>query len=95
MDCGICNIMELRFNGERVALNTPKLLTVNGSTIRSKTEEGNIYLTVLFPTADPNISIDIDRLHPGEENILYIRLEYTRIPGQMAQDLAGAIKKWF
>lgn len=95
MDCGICNIMELRFNGERVALNTPKLLTVNGSMVRSKTEEGSTYLTVLFPTADPNISIDIDRLHPGEENILYIRLEYTRIPGQMAQDLAGAIKKWF
>lgn len=95
MDCGICNIMELRFNGERVPLNMPKLLTLNGRVIRSKTEDGGIYLTVVFPTGDPNISIDIDRLHPGAENILYIRLEYMRIPPQMARDVAGAVKKWF
>lgn len=94
MDCGICNIMELRFNGERVPLNTPKLLTVNGKQIRSKAEDGSMYLTVVFPTTDPNISIDIDRLRPGEENILYIRLEYLRMPPQMAEDVAGAIKKW-
>lgn len=94
MDCGICNIMELRFNGESVPLNTPKLLAVNGKQIRSKTEDGSMYLTVVFPTTDPNISIDIDRLKPGAENILYIRLEYRRIPLQMAEDLAGAIKKW-
>ena len=95
MDCGICNIMELRFNGERVPLNMPKLFTLNGRVIRSKTEDGGIYLTVVFPTGDPNISIDIDRLHPGAENILYIRLEYMRIPPQMARDVAGAVKKWF
>lgn len=95
MDCGICNILELRFNGEQVPLNTPKLLSCNGRTVRCKAEDGNTYLTVLFPTEDPNISIDIDRLHPGEENILYIRLEYTRIPARMARDLAGAMKKWF
>lgn len=94
MDCGICNIMELRFNGERVPLQTPKLLSVNGKQIRSKAEDGSIYLTVVFPTADPNISIEIDRLQPGAENILYIRLEYKRLPQQMAEDLAGAIKRW-
>ena len=95
MDCGICNILELRFNGEQVPLNTSKLLSCNGRTVRCKAEDGSTYLTVLFPTEDPNISIDIDRLHPGEENILYIRLEYTRIPARMARDLAGAMKKWF
>lgn len=65
MDCGICNIMELRFNGEPVPLNTPKLLTVNGKQIKSRTEDGSAYLTVIFPTQDPNISIDISRLQPG------------------------------
>lgn len=95
MDCGICNIMELRFNGEKVLLNMPKLLTVNGKQIRSKTEDGSEYLTVVFPTEDPNISIDIDRLQPGEENILYIRLQYQRISPQMAREVAGAIRKWF
>ena len=94
MDCGICNIMELRFNGEPVPLNTPKLLTVNGKQIKSRTEDGSAYLTVIFPTQDPNISIDISRLQPGEINILYIRLEYRQIPLRMAEDVAQAIKKW-
>ena len=94
MDCGICNIMELRFNGEPVPLNTPKLLTVNGKQIKSRTEDGSAYLTVIFPTQDPNISIDISRLQPGETNILYIRLEYRQIPLRMAEDVAQAIKKW-
>ncbi len=94
MDCGICNIMELRFNGERVPLNTPKVLTVNGKQIKSKAEDGSVYLTVIFPTSDPNISIDISRLQPGEVNILYIRLEYRQIPRQMAEDVSQAIKKW-
>ncbi len=94
MDCGICNIMELRFNGKPVPLNTPKLLTVNGKQIKSRTEDGSAYLTVIFPTQDPNISIDISRLQPGEINILYIRLEYRQIPLRMAEDVAQAIKKW-
>lgn len=94
LDCGICNIMELRFNGEQVPLNTRKVLTVNGKQIRSKAEDGSVYLTVIFPTNDPNISIDISRLQPGEVNILYIRLEYRQIPCQMAEDVAQAIKKW-
>ncbi len=94
MDCGICNIMELRFNGEPVPLNTPKLLMVNGKQIKSRTEDGSAYLTVIFPTQDPNISIDISRLQPGEINILYIRLEYRQIPLRMAEDVAQAIKKW-
>lgn len=94
MDCGICNIMELRFNGEQVPLNTSKVLTVNGKLIKSKAEDGSVYLTVIFPTSDPNISIDISRLQPGEINILYIRLEYRQIPRQMAEDVSQAIKKW-
>ncbi|MDE6517211.1 MAG: methyltransferase domain-containing protein [Acetatifactor sp.] len=94
MDCGICNIMELRFNGEQVPLNTSKVLTVNGKLIKSKAEDGSVYLTVIFPTSDPNISIDISRLQPGEVNILYIKLEYRQIPRQMAEDVSQAIKKW-
>lgn len=94
MDCGICNIMELRFNGEQVPLNTPKVLTVNGKQIKSRAEDGSVYLTVIYPTGDPNISIDVSRLQPKEVNILYIRLEYRQIPRQMAEDIAQAIKRW-
>ncbi len=94
MDCGICNIRELRFNGEQVPLNMPKVLTVNGKQIRSRTEDGEVYLTVIFPTTDPNISIDISRLQPGEINVLYIRLEFRQVPPDMLENVIQAMKKW-
>lgn len=94
MDCGICRILELRFNGEKVPPNVPKVLAVNGKRIRSRGEQGDNYLTVVYPTPDPNIDIDISRLQPGEVNILYIRMEYRLLPLSMAEDLAGAVRKW-
>jgi len=94
MDCGICNIMELRFNGERVSFDTPRVLMVNGKQIKSRAEDGSARLTVIYPTDDPNISIDISRLQPKETNILYIRLEYRQVPLQMAEDVSRAIKRW-
>ena len=94
MSSGICNIMELRFNGEQVPLNMPRVLAVNGRQFKSRTEEDGMQITVVFPTQDPNINIDISRLHPGEVNDLYIRLEYQPLPLLMAENVAGAIRKW-
>ncbi len=45
--------------------------------------------------AKPELVVIASSWNEGEENILYIRLEYTRIPARMARDLAGAMKKWF
>lgn len=94
MDCGICKIMDLRFNGEPVPFDKSKVLTVNGKRIRSRSEDGEAYLTVVFPTTDPNINIDISRLRPREVNILHIRLEFLQVPPDMLEDVTRAMKKW-
>lgn len=94
MSSGICNIMELRFNGEQVPLNMRRVLAVNGRKFKSWTEEGGMHIMIIFPTQDPNINIDISRLHPREVNDLYIRLEYQLIPLPMAENVARSIRKW-
>lgn len=93
MDCGICNIMELRFNGKEIALGTPKLFKINGRLVKSREEDGGIHLTAFFSTTDPNINIDITRLEPQKENTLYICMDIQRLPRLMAEDVAGAVKK--
>lgn len=93
MDCGVCSIMELRLNGEEVPLNTSKLIEVNGKLIKTREEDGSIHLTAVFPTADPNIYIDVARLQLQEENKLYVRMETWRMSKQMAEDLARAVKR--
>ncbi len=93
-DSGICNILELRLNKKQVLLNTPRLVTVNGKLIKSKGEDGNTRLVAFFPTVDPNIQIDMSRLETKEVNTLFLRMEMVRMPLQMVEDIAGAIKKW-
>lgn len=95
MDCGICNIMEIRFNGETVPLNTSKLIVVNGRLIRSREKDGHTHLTAVFPTMDPNINIDMARLKPGAENTLSMRLEMIRMPLQIVEDVERALKRLF
>lgn len=93
MDYGICSIKELRLNGEGVPLGTSKLFEVNGRLIKSREEDGSIHLTAVFPTADPNIRIDVARLQLQAENKLYIRMETWRISEQMAEDMVKAVKR--
>lgn len=93
MDSGICNIWELRFNGEAVPLNVSKTLVVNGSLVKSKDMNGGIHLTAVFSTRDPNINIDIARLKPREENTLSMRLEMVRMPMQMVEDVERALRR--
>lgn len=93
MDCGICRIAELRFNGEIVPLNTARLV-VNGRLISYREKDGSMHLTAVFPTTDPNINIDIARLKPRAENTLSMRLEMVRMPLQMVKDVERAIR-WF
>lgn len=95
MDCGICNIIEIRFNGETVPLNTSKLIVVNGRLIRSREKDGHTHLTAVFPTMDPNINIDMARLKPGAENTLSMRLEMIRMPLQIVEDVERALKRLF
>ena len=93
MDSVICCITGLSFNGEEVPLTTPKLIEINGRLIKTKEEDGGMHLTAVFPTADPNIRIDIARLQLQAENLLKIRMETRRLAGQMAEDVVKAVRR--
>ncbi len=89
-DSCMCKIRELTFNGERVPVETRGILHVNGRIIKGK--DG---VSLVFPTKDPNINIHISKLQPKAENILYMKLDVVCLPLEMAEDMAGAVKKLF
>ncbi|MCM1118737.1 MAG: class I SAM-dependent methyltransferase [bacterium] len=93
MDCGICNILELCFNGETVPLNASKVLVVNGSLLKCRAMDGSMHQTAVFSTKDPNININIARLKPRAENTLFMRLEMVRMPMQMVEDVERALRR--
>ncbi len=93
-DSCMVKILEMTFNGERVPLEKRKVLLVNGRICKPDKQEGDLYQpSIVFPTTDPNINIDLQLLPRKAENILYTRMEVVRIPLAMAQDMAGAVKK--
>lgn len=93
-DSCMVKILEMTFNGERVPLEKRKLLLVNGRICKPAEQEGDMYQpSIVFPTTDPNINIDLRLLERKAENTLYTRMEVVRIPLSMAQDMAGAVKK--
>ncbi len=94
MDCCMVKILEMTLNGERVPLEKRKVLIVNGRIVKPADKENEVYQpSVVFPTKDPNININMELLNRQAENLLYARMEVVRIPLQIAQDMTGAVKK--
>jgi hypothetical protein len=93
-DSCMVKILEMTFNGERVPLEKRKLLLVNGRVVKP-TEQGSAAYqpSVVFPTTDPNINLDLTLMDRRAENTLYAKMEIVRLPLSMAQDMAGAVKK--
>lgn len=77
-------IKQLLWNGTPIALDK-KLLGVNGRQL------GVGYY--VFPTADPNISVAIERLNRRADNRLVAELEVVILPADMAVKIAAAAKK--
>ena len=87
-------IDEMTFNGERVPLEKKGILLTNGRVAKPHDKNNTCYKpSIVFPTDDPNLNIDIARLERKAENTLYVRMEIVRIPQNMAQDMADAVKK--
>lgn len=86
----ICKVREMTLNGEAVSLTTHGILYVNGKVMKGK--EG---ISVVFPTADPNMNISIHKLQPKAENRLYLKMEIVQLPIEMAEDIQRSIKKLF
>ncbi len=94
MDSCMVKVLEMTFNGERVPLEKRKLMIVNGRIVKPAETEGVEYQpSIVFPTTDPNINIDLTKLNRQRENILATRMEIVRIPLKIAEDMAGAVKK--
>ena len=87
MDSCVVKILEMTFNGERVPLEKKKVLLVNGRS------SGGECPSIVFATADPNIGINLELLSSQAENVLYISLEVTRLPLNVAEDLSNALAK--
>ena len=87
MDSCVVKVLEMTFNGERVPLEKKKILLVNGRSSGGETP------SIVFPTADPNLGIDVSQLSPKAENVLYASLEVTRLPKNAAEDLCAALAK--
>lgn len=94
MDSCMVKILEMTFNGVRVPLEKRKLMLVNGRIVKPSDKEQEIYQpSIVFPTTDPNINIDLTQLDRQPANVLYAEMEIVRIPLKIAEDMAGAVKK--
>lgn len=94
MDTCMVKILEMTFNGESVPLEKKNILLTNGRIAKSADKGMGAYQpSIVFPTEDPNINIDISRLNRQAQNILCARMEIVRLSLAMAKDMAGAVKK--
>ena len=62
---------------------------------RIKSADGAEYPSIVFPTEDPNMTVRVDALNRQAHNSLSVKMEIVPIPLAMAQDMAGAVKKFF
>lgn len=91
-DACVCRILELTLNGVAVPLDKKGMLVTNGRVLKGKGRE-KAGLSMVFPTKDPNIHINIKELPRSGNNVLHVRMEAVRLPLQVAEDMAGAVKK--
>ena len=89
----VCKLQELTFNGAAVPLQDKKVFLTNGKLMKSAEGDKNSP-SVVFPTEDPNMNLQVGELSPKAENILYVRMEVVRLPLAVAKDMAAAVKRW-
>lgn len=89
----VCKLQELTFNGAAVPLQDKKVFVTNGKLMKSSEGDKNSP-SVVFPTEDPNMNLQVGELAPKAENILYVRMEVVRLPLAVAKDMAAAVKRW-
>lgn len=89
----VCKLQELTFNGAAVSLQDKKVFTTNGKLMKSAEGDKNSP-SLVFPTEDPNMNLQVGELAPKAENILHVRMEVVRLPLAVAKDMAAAVKRW-
>ena len=89
----MCKVRELTLNGQPVPLQEKKVFFTNGKIVKSA--DGAEYPSIVFPTEDPNMTVRVDALNRQADNSLSVKMEIVPTPLAMAQDMAGAVKKFF
>ena len=97
-DSCMCHILEMTLNGMYIPWEKKGMLVTNGKLLKPKSkdknkEEGKDGPTIVFPTQDPNININIKELQRGANNLLRVRMEVVRLPMKMAEDMAESVTK--
>lgn len=94
MDSCMVKILEVTLNGGRVPLEKRKVLLVNGRVVKPADKENMLYQpSIVFPTRDPNININLEGFHLQPENVLSAKMEIVRVPLRIAEDMCSAVKK--
>lgn len=89
----VVKITEMTLNGKRLPLNSPFFMLSNGRICnRKKQKDGTIQPTIVFGKADPQIHLNLKKQQLLNDNILYVKMEVTRLPEAMASDLQKATK---
>lgn len=86
-------IKEMTLNGTEVPLGRKKVLLSNGKIVKPAKKDEVNRPSIVFPTDDPNIYIDLTSLDRQGENTLYVSMEIVKMPVELARDMAGAVKK--
>lgn len=93
MDACVVKILEMTFNGQPVPLEKRKFLLPNGRIMRPGKGQDLAQPSIVFPTEDPNLNIDISQLERKAENLLCTKMEVVRLPLQIAKDMADSVKR--
>jgi hypothetical protein len=86
-------INEMTFNSKDVPLEKKKVLLSNGRIIKASEKENAGRPSIVFPTEDPNIYIDLTGLERNAENTMTVKMEIVRLPMEMAKDMAASVKR--
>lgn len=79
-------ITELLINGQPISVSK-KTIQTNGRTVKDG--------TYIFATTDPNLVFQVSALPRQGENIIEIGMKLSPLSIEMAEDVAGSIKKLF
>lgn len=86
MESCVVRIEELTFNGKEVPVRNKKIFYTNGKPLKQTQD-------FVFPAADPNLYIRVSALDRQPENTLHIKMQVAKLPTEVAEDIAGAVKK--
>ena len=82
----ICKIQEISLNGQDFPVGNKKLFSTNGKAMKA---------SIIFTTADPNITLQLEEMDRQAENEVTVRMEVARLPLAMAEEISSGIKKLF